>query len=111
MSGYFPHSGKTVDTIIQPSEKLSGAAFRVIPTGRRARAKVGPSKTVLAHSQASRIESFGLTSVVQSVDDFSVFRQGSFGQAKAAAIRTLCRLRLFPRPHECKPINPTRREC
>jgi hypothetical protein len=30
-----------------------------------------------------------LTSVIQSLDDFSVFRQGSFGQAKGAAIRVL----------------------
>ena len=53
-----------------------------------------------------RGESFGLTLVIQSMDDFSVFRQGSFGQAKAAAILVRCRLRRFPAPHERKPISP-----
>jgi hypothetical protein len=32
------------------------------------------------------IGSFGLTLIIQSLDDFSVFRQRSFGQAKAAAV-------------------------
>jgi hypothetical protein len=53
-----------------------------------------------------RGESFGLTLVIQSMDDFSVFRQGSFGQAKAAAILVRCRLRRFLAPHERKPISP-----